>query len=177
MTMACITQILNNASSLQAASCTNRQDTLHIMPAAFTLRPEAALTPQYTLTHNTLSQIVSRLYPGILNKRPQMLPQIQDTTTSTRQGLTAVGATAQQFFCPLHQRLHASLKRLPGECSITYPFAQIQNVFGQMKQFISDSSHCPIAFAQCLKISFQVGPAQLTQAAKTIVNPHYVGVT
>src|SRR4030042_18757 len=93
MTMAYITQIFDNTSSLQATSCTHRQDTLHIMSAAFTLRTEAALTPQYTLTYNTLSQIIGRLYPRILNECPQMLLQIEESAASTRQGLTAIGAS------------------------------------------------------------------------------------
>jgi len=131
--MTYITQIFNNTSSLQATSCTHRQNTLHIMSTAFTLCTEAALTPQYSLTHNTLSQIIGRLYPRILNECPQMLLRIEDSAASTRQGLTAVGTPGQQFFCPLHQRLHTSLKRLLGECSITHTFAQRQNMFGKLK--------------------------------------------
>jgi len=62
MTTTRITQIFNNTSPLQAASRTHCEYTLYITRSALALCAEAAFTPQYALTHNTLGSIVSRIY-------------------------------------------------------------------------------------------------------------------
>ena len=91
MTTTRSTQIFNNAPTLQvalatmeAAGRTHRQHTLHITCAAFALCPETALTPQYGLTHNTLSKVVGRIYTLITNKCPKILAMFDNPAATCR---------------------------------------------------------------------------------------------
>ena len=77
MTTTHIKQILDNTSPLKTAGRARCEDTLYITRATFALYTEAALTPQYTLTHDTLSSIVSRFYTLIMHKRPEMLAMLE----------------------------------------------------------------------------------------------------
>ena len=98
-----ITQVFDNASSLQTAGSAYRQDMFHIPSASLALRTEATLAPQYGLTYNTLGCIVGRLYPLILHKRPQILPMFENVTAlathpGCRQTLHQLQAAIQHVF-------------------------------------------------------------------------------
>jgi len=78
MAMAGIAQILDNASSLQAAGGAHRQNTLRIACPARALCAEAALAPQDSLSHQPFGQIVRRLHPRVMHEGPQILPLVED---------------------------------------------------------------------------------------------------
>ncbi len=83
--MAHVTQILNDALPLQMTGRTNRQNTFRIPSPSFALCAEAAFTPQYTLTHETISGIVGRLYIRVMHKGPQIPLVTQDIAALTAQ--------------------------------------------------------------------------------------------
>jgi|WetSurMetagenome_2_1015567.scaffolds.fasta_scaffold279612_1 hypothetical protein len=85
MAMACIPQVFDNASALQAAGRALRQDAFHIPGASLALCAEAALAPQYGLAHNTLSSIIGQLHFLILHERPQILPVFKGIAALTAQ--------------------------------------------------------------------------------------------
>jgi hypothetical protein len=96
MTAARMTQVFNNASSLQTAGGARREDSFGIARSAFALRAEACFAPQDSLSHHTLGQIIGWLHPRIVHKRLQKVPLIENTTALARQGLAAVGTAGQQ---------------------------------------------------------------------------------
>ena len=103
MTPTCVTQISNNASPLQTAGRAHRQYTLQVTRTAFALCAKAALTPQYTLTYNTLGNIVSRLYSSILHKRPQMLTMFDNPATFAGQFALTGSSFFKEFFHTIHR--------------------------------------------------------------------------
>jgi len=176
MTMAYITQIFNKASIQQAAGCTDRQDTFDISGAPFALGAETALAPQNGGAYHLFAPIICRLHAGIINKRPQILPQIIYAAALSGQRLAAVGSLFQQRFHALHQRFHTVLKRLPQQGAVPYPIPQMQNLLSQYRQFASDTAHLSLDLRQRLKIAFQMCPAQLSQSRKAIIAAPAVAV-
>jgi hypothetical protein len=95
-----ITQIFNDASPLQAAGRTHCEYTFYITRPAFALCAEAALTPQYTLTHNTLGNIVSRIYILIVHKCPEMFSVVDNPAAFAGQFTFAERSFFKKFFSP-----------------------------------------------------------------------------
>jgi hypothetical protein len=154
---------------LQAAGGTDSKNPFRIPCSALTLCAEADLTPQNSLPHYTLGQIISWLYPHIVHERPQILSLVEYAAALPRQRLAAISASGQQCFHLRYQRLHPTLKSFPAKRSIPHPFTQAQDLFGQGEQFASNPPHCPFDLTECLKIPFEMRPAQLTQTSKAIV--------
>ena len=102
-----ITQIFNNASPLQ----THRQDSFYITRHAFALCAEAALTPQYSLTHNALGKIVGWLHTLIAYKCSKVLAMFNNPATFATQRRFTFPRLFKKFFHTLHQRRHPVLKR------------------------------------------------------------------
>jgi len=105
MTTTSLTQIFNNASSLQVALATleaagraHRQYALHVTRSAFALCPKAALTPQYALTDNTLSKIVGRVHTLILYKCPKMLAMLNNPAAFAAQGAFTSACLFKKLF-------------------------------------------------------------------------------
>ena len=176
MTPTHITQVFNNVSPLQAAGGAGSENSFSIPRTSLALRAETALTPQDGLTHHALGQIIGRLHPHISHKRPQILPHVEYAAAPARQRLSTISASSQQCFHPRYQRLHPMLKSFPSKRSIPHPLAQVQDLFSQGEQFTSNPPHCPFDLAKCLKIPFQMRPAQLPQTGKAIVSAPAVAV-
>jgi hypothetical protein len=168
MAIARITQIRDNTLLLQAAGRTDGQDTFHVSGSPFALGAETAFTPQNSLSYDSFGQIVRRFHPSIIHKRPQKVSLVEDAAALPRQRFAAIGSFFQQDFHTLDQRFHTVLKRLPQQRAVPHPLTQMQDLFGQTKQFASDS---PIDhwLGQRLKIPFQVGQAHLSQTRETII--------
>ena len=165
-----ITQILNNASTLQAAGRTDREDALHITRAAFALGAEAALTPQYSLTYNTLGNIVSRPYTLILYKRPQMLTMFDNPATFAGQFAPPGSSFFEKLFHAIHQWLHSVLKSPPLQCSITNTLAHPQYLLRQTAKLLAYLAHRTFDLADRLEIPFQMRPAYLANTGKEIIS-------
>src|SRR4030042_1108758 len=176
MTMTRITHIFNDASSLQQAGRTDSKDTFNVSGSSFALGAKTALAPQDGLSYSSFGQIVGRLHTSIIHKRPQILPMVEYTTALPRQRLIAVSTFFQQGFHSLYQRFHTAVKGLPQKRAVPHAFAHMQDLFGQDKQFASDSTHISFGLGQRLKISFQMCPTQLSQACKAIVAAPAVAV-
>jgi len=141
MTTTGSTQILDNALPLQTTSRTRRQHTLHVTCPAFALRAKAALTPQYTLTHNTLGKIIGRLYGPILHKRPQMLTMFDNPATLARQCALPATSFFKKAFHAVHHRLHSVLKSPPLQCPIANSFSQPQHLLRQTVKLLAYLAH------------------------------------
>ena len=151
MTTTCITQIFNNASPLRATGRTHGEYTLHIMRPAFTLCAEAALTPQYPLTHNSLGNIISRLYASIMHKRLQMFAMFDNPTTFAGQFALARCSFFKKFCHTPHQWLHSFLKSPPLQCPITNSLVHLQYLLGQTAKLLAYLAHRTLW--QCTKAS------------------------
>ena len=170
MTTTCITQILDNASPLQAASRTRCEYTLHITCSAFTLSAKAALTPQNTLTQNTLSNIVSRLYALVVHKYPQTLTMFDNPATFAGQFDLHGSSFFKKLFGAIHQWLHSVLKSRPLQCSIANSFSKLQYLLRQTIKLLAYLAHRTPGLANGLEIPFQMRPAYLANTTKEIIS-------
>jgi hypothetical protein len=143
MTMTRMTQVFNNASSLQTAGGASREDPFDIPRTTLALGAEASFAPQDSLSHHPLGQIVGRLHPRIVHKRPQRVPLIENAAALARQGLAAVGTPGQQRLHLLHQWLHATLKHWPAKRAIPYAFAGVQRAGQDADQRQKSRSEVP----------------------------------
>ncbi|MBA7533042.1 hypothetical protein ES705_25277 [subsurface metagenome] len=137
MTTTRITQIFNNASPLQAAGRTHCEYMFYITRPAFALCAEAALTPQYTLTHNTLGNIVSRIYILIMHKCPEMFSVVDNPAAFAGQFTFAERSFFKKFFYTLHQRRHPVLKSTPLQCPVANPLSQFQYFLRQTVKLLT----------------------------------------
>src|SRR3972149_5918364 len=161
MTTACITQVFDNASSLQAAGRAHRQDTFHISSASLTLCAEAALTPQYGLTYNTLGSIVGRLHLLILHKCPQILFMFKDVTALTAQIAIKPRTGFKQRFNTFLKFWHSALKRWPLQRTVTDSFSQFQDFLCQIMKPVAYFANRAFGLAYRRETPLQMRPAYL----------------
>ena len=131
MTATSFTQIFNNAPILQTAGRTHCQYPLHITRTSFALRAEAALTPQYSLAHNTLGKIICWIHSLIVYECPKMLAIFKYPATFATQCAFTFRRLSKKFFHTRHQWRHPILESPPLQCSIANSLAHLQYLLHQ----------------------------------------------
>jgi hypothetical protein len=169
MTAARITQVFDNALPLQAAGCAYRQNAFHIPGAPLALCAEAALTPQYSLTHNALGRIVGRLDLLILHKYPQMPLMFEDVTALAAQIALKTCTGLKQRFNTLLKFGHSALKRCPLQRAVADSLSQFQYFLCQIVKLTAYVAKRAFGLAYRLKITLQMRPAYLPTACKEII--------
>src|SRR4030042_6139615 len=169
MTTTGFTQIFNNTSIPQATGRTHRQYPLNITSTSFTLCTETALTPQYSLTYNTLSKIIGWFHILIIYKCPKMPAMFKYPAAFATQRAFALCLLLKKFFHTRHQRRHSILESPPPQCSITNSSSHLQYLLCQTIKLVAYFAGLASGFADGLKITFQMCPAYLANQFIKIV--------
>lgn len=162
--------IRNDSAVLLAQGGNRGEDSFGKTQAIVALVAEASLPPQDGTTQGPLGPIVGGLHPRHKGKGEQCWPELQEIATpSLSFGISTTGALTQQFSQTQAHRHQFPPHLRPGELArlITMPDGKETFYLSQPPGPHGTGSGFP--FGQCLKISLQMRPANLTLATSNDV--------
>ncbi len=161
MTMTSLTQIFYNTAILQAAGSAHCENSFHITRSAFALGAKADLTPEYSLANDPFGKVIGWLNILVFYKRPKVFFMFKNITTFAAQFAVKKRTGTEQRFHTLFKFGHSALKSFPLQSSVANPFPHFQYFFRQFMKLKAYFTKFAVGFTDCLKITFQMGPAYL----------------